>query len=156
MIKSPFSLEFSSWSCQPCSPPLRSQSQTKLVYRIADDATQEEKERGVRRTECTTERANADRPFVLLRLFGSWSGCLYLLFEDDGSDTACSQTYHTTTNEGEGREGRKRFGKVQQEENGGRPLYWTLLPLYLLCRRACNARNAILFVFLVIIVRAIN
>ena len=58
---------------------------------------------------------------MLLRLFGSWSGCLYLLFEDDGSDTACSQTYHTTTNEGE-EEGRKRFGKVQQEENGGKAI----------------------------------
>ena len=71
--------------------------------------------------------ANVDRPSELLRLFGSWSGCLYLLFEDD--NTACSQTYHTAI-EGETEE-RKRLGKCSGRKTGGKAIL--LDPLAITC-----------------------
>ena len=64
--------------------------------------------------------------------------------------------YNNQRGRGGGRGG-KGLGKCSRKrKTGERPFYWTLLLLYLQCRRACNARNAILFVFLAIIVRAIN
>ena len=141
---------------QPTSPPLCSQSQTKLVYRIADDATQEEKERGVRRTECTTEgpkrptfRAPAFVRFVV------WLPLFTLRGRRQHGLLANIPYSHRGSGRGGATAG-KGLGKCSRRKTRERPFYWTLLLLYLLCRRPCNARNAILFVFLVIIVRAIN
>ena len=79
--------------------------------------------------------------------------------DDDDNDSACSQTYQPTRRA----RGRESLWEVEYDENWGKvsspPILLdtsAAMPLHWLFRQSCNARNATLFVFLIVTVQVMN